>query len=35
VVSWIRWKPPAEGWVKITTDGACRRGSAAGWGGIL
>jgi hypothetical protein len=23
-LTWIGWKPPVEGWVKINTDGACK-----------
>jgi len=31
----VGWKPPAEGWVKLNTDGACSNNGVAGCGGII
>ncbi|MCH81151.1 putative non-LTR retroelement reverse transcriptase, partial [Trifolium medium] len=35
VVSYIAWKPPDDGWVKLNTDGACIERSVAACGGVL
>jgi ribonuclease HI len=34
-ISWVGWKPPDVGWIKLNTDGACKEVYAAGCGGIL
>jgi hypothetical protein len=34
-ISWVGWKPPDVGWVKLITDGACKEAYTAGCGGIL
>jgi len=31
----VGWKPPAEGWVKFHTNGACSSNGVAGCGGII
>ncbi|CAJ2673373.1 unnamed protein product [Trifolium pratense] len=34
-VSWIRWQPPEEGWVKVNSDGASKGEQMAGCGGLI
>jgi ribonuclease HI len=34
-MTWIGWKPPGEGWVKINTDRACKGKVTMGCGGII
>jgi hypothetical protein len=34
-ISWVGWKPPDVGWIKLNTDGACKEAYASGCGGIL
>ncbi|MCI04097.1 hypothetical protein A2U01_0025139, partial [Trifolium medium] len=28
----VRWEPPAPGWIKLNTDGACKSNGEAGCG---
>jgi ribonuclease HI len=34
-LSYIKWKPPKENYVKLNTDGACKEGRTAGCGGVI
>ncbi|PNY12875.1 pentatricopeptide repeat-containing protein at1g02150-like protein [Trifolium pratense] len=31
----VRWEPPAPGWIKLNTDGACKSNGDAGCGGLI
>jgi ribonuclease HI len=35
ILSYIKWKPPKENYVKLNTDGACKEGRTAGCGGVI
>ncbi|GAU30840.1 hypothetical protein TSUD_267600 [Trifolium subterraneum] len=35
ILSYINWKPPKENFVKLNTDGACKEGRRAGYGGVI